>query len=520
MKSPMRVQTQLMALGAVFVGLLCVVAGLGIYESLERNKAMLSMYEDRVVPLKQLKSIADMYAVNMVDTAHKYRDGALSQEEALKAMADAKSVVDAEWQAYTGNNLVPQERVLVTKFEAAREVTDASAATLEQLIANGDREGLARYTADQMYPGFDPLQGVIGDLIQVQLDVSKQVHDDGEDQIGFLIALNGAVLCLSLLIGTAGVLFFSRRLQRQLGGEPHEVSAVARAIADGDLSHEIRVPSHAGNSVMAAMGQMASQLNRLVGRVRENAEQVATASSQIATGNHDLSQRTEEQASALQQTAASMEQIGSTVKNNSDNAEEASRLAVQTTNEVVTGGEVVGNVVQTMRGIEESSRRINDIIGVIDGIAFQTNILALNAAVEAARAGEQGRGFAVVAGEVRTLAQRSAAAAKEIKELISASVGQVEQGTALVDQAGETMSRTVESVQRLRDLVAEISHASREQATGMGQVGQAVSQMDQTTQQNAALVEESAAAASSLRDQSELLVQAVSVFKTRQMTLN
>ncbi len=515
MKSPWRLRTQLMSLGAVFIGLLCLVAIMGVYETLQRNKAMLSMYEDRVVPMKQLKSIADMYAVNMVDTAHKYRDGSVDQEQALKAMTNARSVISTEWSAYTSTYLVPEEKALIEKFERLRRVTDASAATLESLIAAGDQAGVARYAAQQMYADFDPLQGVLGELIQLQLDVSERMHDEGTEETAHLMVLMSAVLAASIVLGAAGVFFFSSRLQMQLGGEPHEVREAALAVAKGDLALEFEVPHKAKDSVMAAMKSMTEQLTQLVEGVRDNAEHVATASAQIASGNQDLSRRTEEQASALQQTAASAEQIGSTVQNNSDNAEEASRLAQSTSQEVVAGGEIVGNVVLTMRGIEESSRRISDIIGVIDGIAFQTNILALNAAVEAARAGEQGRGFAVVAGEVRSLAQRSAEAAKEIKGLISASVNQVGEGAALVDQAGETMNRTVASVQRLRDLVEEISYASREQTTGMVQVGQAVGQLDQTTQQNAALVEESAAAANSLRNQSELLVQAISIFKTR-----
>jgi methyl-accepting chemotaxis protein len=240
---------------------------------------------------------------------------------------------------------------------------------------------------------------------------------------------------------------------------------------------------------------------------------VATASAQIAQGNQDLSQRTEQQAAALQQTAASMEQLGSTVKLNADNARQANQLALSASGVAVQGGEVVNQVVATMKGIQDSSRRIADIIGVIDGIAFQTNILALNAAVEAARAGEQGRGFAVVATEVRSLAQRSATAAREIKTLISASVERVEQGTAQVDLAGAKMAEIVGSVQRVTDIMAEISAASAEQSSGVNQVGQAVTQMDQTTQQNAALVEEGTAAAESLKGQAQQLVQAVAVFR-------
>jgi len=275
----------------------------------------------------------------------------------------------------------------------------------------------------------------------------------------------------------------------------------------------IQVKQGDTTSLMAQLRIMQESLARVVDGVRQNSESVAIASAQIAQGNTDLSQRTEEQASALQQTAATMDELGATVRNNADNARQANQLALGASSVAAKGGEVVGQVVDTMKGISDSSRKIAEIIAVIDGIAFQTNILALNAAVEAARAGEQGRGFAVVASEVRNLAQRSASAAKEIKELISTSVERVENGTALVDQAGKTMSEIVGAIKRVADIVGEISAASAEQSAGVGQVGQAVTQMDQATQQNAALVEESAAAAESLRGRAQQLVQAVAVFK-------
>jgi methyl-accepting chemotaxis protein-1 (serine sensor receptor) len=288
---------------------------------------------------------------------------------------------------------------------------------------------------------------------------------------------------------------------------------VAQRIAQGDLGTVPGAEQAPAGSVLASMGAMQHQLVGLIGQVRSSAESIATASTQIASGNNDLSARTEQQASALQQTAASMEQLGSTVRQNADNARAASQLAVTASTVAQQGGAVVAEVVDTMKGINDSSKKIADIISVIDGIAFQTNILALNAAVEAARAGEQGRGFAVVASEVRSLAGRSAQAAKEIKDLISASVERVEQGSVLVDQAGATMTEVVGSIRRVTDIMGEISAASAEQSAGVAQVGEAVTQMDRATQQNAALVEESAAAADSMKTQAQQLVEAVSVFK-------
>ena len=291
--------------------------------------------------------------------------------------------------------------------------------------------------------------------------------------------------------------------------------AVARNVAAGDLCQPIVLAPGDTTSLMAHLGLMRDALNDLVGGVRENADGVATASAQIAQGNQDLSGRTEQQASALQQTAASMEQLGATVRQNTDSAQQANQLATGASQIAMQGGDVVDEVVQTMRGINDSARKIADIIGVIDGIAFQTNILALNAAVEAARAGEQGRGFAVVASEVRSLAGRSAEAAREIKALIANSVERVDQGTTLVDRAGATMQEVVASIRRVSDLVGEISSATTEQGTGMAQVGQAVGQMDQATQQNAALVEQTAAAAESLHAQAQQLVRSVAAFKLK-----
>ena len=299
----------------------------------------------------------------------------------------------------------------------------------------------------------------------------------------------------------------------------HAVQA-ARSIAAGDLAAEVPPGGRDEmGQLLTALGAMRENLSHVVSGVRGNAEGVATASAQIASGNHDLSARTEQQASALEETAASMEELGSTVKLNAENARAANQLALNASTVAVQGGDVVAEVVETMKGINNSSKKIADIISVIDGIAFQTNILALNAAVEAARAGEQGRGFAVVAGEVRSLAGRSAEAAKEIKALISASVERVEQGTALVDKAGATMTEVVSAIRRVTDIMGEISAASGEQSQGVSQVGEAVTQMDQATQQNAALVEEMAAAASALNAQAGELVNAVAVFKLDAATI-
>lgn len=320
-----------------------------------------------------------------------------------------------------------------------------------------------------------------------------------------LLSLIVVSVCLSLLL--------ERLVLRPIGGDPEDAAAIANRVAQGDLSQPIHVRAGDTHSLMARLRDMQAGLSAVVTNVRQGAHSVATASAQIAQSNEDLSARTGSQASALEETSASMEELGSTVQNNADNAGQANNLAMNASQVAMQGSEVVGQVVSTMEDINDSSRKIADIISVIDGIAFQTNILALNAAVEAARAGEHGRGFAVVASEVRSLAQRSATAANEVKQLIGSNVERVAAGYRLVDEAGKTMHGVVSSIQRVTDIMGEISSASAEQSAGVRQVGLAITQMDQATQQNAGLVDEMAAAVSSLRGQADDLVQAVAVFK-------
>jgi methyl-accepting chemotaxis protein len=378
------------------------------------------------------------------------------------------------------------------------------------LLDKADVDGLRTLTAAKLYPAMDPLTDTIDKLALVQLDGAGAEYHSAQKLYTMVLwstlAISGAVLVVAALA--------SLGLIRSITGGIAVAVEVARTVAAGDLSSTIVVDrTDEIGTMLGALKHMNESLVAIVGDVRSASESIATGSSQIANGNADLSQRTEEQASNLQQTAASMEELTATVKHNADTARRASELAEDASTVAARGGEVVGQVVATMDGITDSSKKITDIIGVIDGIAFQTNILALNAAVEAARAGEQGRGFAVVASEVRSLAQRSATAAKEIKVLIGESVGKVENGTRLVADAGRTMGDIVEQVKQVSQLIAEISNASGEQSTGIGQIGDAVSQLDQVTQQNAALVEESAAAAESLRIQADALAKTVATFR-------
>ena len=345
---------------------------------------------------------------------------------------------------------------------------------------------------------------------QTQFTAGVDNSNDNVRRVLFTVIASG--LFVVLVLGVVSF-FIIRTIWQQLGGEPEYAQEIASAVASGDLTMRIDVEPGDTSSLLAALSEMQTRLQNMVSEIKTSAETIKVASAEIASGNTDLSSRTESQASSLEETSSSMETMTETVKQNADNARQANKM-VETASEVaVKGGAVVSQVVTTMDDINQSSKKIVDIISVIDGIAFQTNILALNAAVEAARAGEQGRGFAVVASEVRSLAQRSAAAAKEIKTLIGDSVDKVTAGSALVDQAGHTMDEIVASVRRVSDIMAEITAASQEQSSGIQEIGSAINQMDEMTQQNAALVEEAAAAAESLEEQADLLTKALDVFK-------
>ena len=408
----------------------------------------------------------------------------------------------------------PRERELVARLLEVEGRYGPVAAGIVELAASGRRdEAMAAMTRD--------CRPLLAELLAASRQYADFAAAAGDEQVAASTAQYQAqrwwltLVSLAAVAGACGLgWLITRRLMTALGTEPAQLADAARRIADGDLRPVEGAERAPAASVLASMGAMQRQLLALIGQVRASAEQIATVSTRIAQGNNDLSSRTEEQAAALEETAASMEELSATVRQNADNAQQANQLARGASEVATRGGEVVGQVVDTMRGIHESSRRISDIIGVIDGIAFQTNILALNAAVEAARAGEQGRGFAVVAAEVRSLASRSAGAAKEIKALIGDSVARVEQGSGLVDQAGATMTEVVGAIRRVSDIVGEISAASAEQSAGVAQVGEAITQMDRATQQNAAMVEESAAAADSMKRQAIDMVGAVAVFRT------
>ncbi len=429
------------------------------------------------------------------------------------AFKDQESQVQTATKSLTTALPPGAARALVEKFAVAHlEMGSGYRKGFDTFKAAGHESG----AGDAAVKGMDRQPTQLLEQVATQIaanSVTAVAAADSVRERAMLLSLS--LMAVAFLTGLTAAVLMSRSVTRQLGGEPEDACEIARQIAAGNLAVSLNLRSGDSTSLLAALKIMRDSLETLVGQVRTASDSIAIGSAQIATGNADLSQRTEEQASALQQTAASMEELGATVASNTQTAHQANRLAIDATQVAARGGEVVAQVVGTMKGINEGSKRIADITSVIDGIAFQTNILALNAAVEAARAGEQGRGFAVVASEVRNLAQRSAAAAREIKGLIASSVENVERGSSLADQAGVTMEQVVKSINSVTRLVGQISQASGEQNAGMAQIGQAVSQMDRATQQNAALVEESAAASESLKQQARQLVQVVGGFKLR-----
>ncbi len=431
-----------------------------------------------------------------------------------KADDDVQTDLAALKRAIAQDTSAPDStRRLLGDLERIEAVYGPVARDIVRMAVSGEHQSAVTKINNECRPMLAQLTGKAGEFVADAGRRSTLAEEAAQASLASQRRILIAACIAALALAIASGLFITRRLARSLGAEPAELGLAAQRVAEGDLSPLEDTHALAAGSVMASLAAMQHSLAGMVAQVRNASDSIVTGSTEIATGARDLSMRTEQQASALQQTAATMDELSSTVRHNADNAQQANQLAQGASGVAQQGGEAVSQVVTTMRGINESSRRIADIIGVIDSIAFQTNILALNAAVEAARAGDQGRGFAVVAGEVRSLAQRSANAAREIKTLITDSVTQVEAGSALVERAGRTMEEVVASIRRVTDIVGEISAASSEQSNGVSQVGIAVNQMDDATQQNAALVEESSAAARSLQQQAQDLFDAVSIFK-------
>jgi methyl-accepting chemotaxis protein len=501
-----------------FLSLMCIsgaVIGLGsLYVA---NESLHVNYKHRLVPMGALDNIVRLIDRNQLAIAQALTDEPTAIAKEMDAVEKRIEEINRIWDGFMAEatDMSAQEKELAEKFMSNRKkfVAEGLKPAVTALRANDIPQAIS-IMRGPMNGLFAPVSEGVNKLMQYQEDTAKKEYE--KNQVIYVWVRNSCAsgMLFAVLLGTVICVWLVHAIVRPLA----EAVNVAKSVAAGDLTRSIEVEStDETGQLLQALKDMNESLVRIVSEVRGGTETIATASHQIATGNLDLSSRTETQASSLEETASSMEELTSTVKQNADSAYQANKLAMSASQVAVKGGTVVAQVVDTMGSINESSRKIVDIIGVIDSIAFQTNILALNAAVEAARAGEQGKGFAVVATEVRQLAQRSAAAAKEIKSLIDDSVEKVDSGAKLVDEAGATMQEIVDSVKRVTDIMGEISIASKEQTDGIQQVNEAINQMDDVTQQNAALVEEAAAAAASLQDQAVTLSHVVSIFKLNDM---
>lgn len=496
---------------AVILALCVVITTLGIWKQAQIGDATDRMMD---LPLKKERLSSD-WSRNITSAVVRTTAVAKSSDVTLSGFFKEDAAASSKSSSNILEKLEPllvtaEEKALYAKIVENRKAYIATRDNVFRLKAEGQAEEANKALETGYLPAAQAYQVMVAEFLDMQRK-NLDMENAGIDEIQAnsrtqLLVLAGLVIAFGIFCSWSLTVGITRPLSNAV--------TASRRVADGDLSGEIVVSSKdETGELLQALKDMNGNLLKIVSEVRTGTDTIATASSQIAAGNLDLSSRTEQQASSLEETASSMEELTSTVKQNADNARQANQLAISATEVAAKGGHVVDQVVQTMESINGSSKKIVDIISVIDGIAFQTNILALNAAVEAARAGEQGRGFAVVASEVRALAQRSASAAKEIKGLIDDSVSKVDGGTKLVAEAGQTMGEVVSSIQRVTDIMGEIMSASQEQTSGIEQINQAISQMDQVTQQNASLVEEAAAASEAMQDQAAKLAQAVSVFK-------
>ena len=496
---------------AIVLALLIAIAGLAVHSLSKSNDALRHIVD---VNMKKIELIEEM-STSIHIVGRVTRTIALLSDEAEadnqhKKIDTARIRFDAAYGELEKMPLDDAGTALIGRIKT--ELATVRAANNRfALLLKSDRDEAIALLLKEAIPATTILQNTLDEFDKLQQHKSSQDETAASERYASTLAYMLGLAAAAVLIGVLTALATTRSITGPLG----RAVTLARTVAAGDLTGEIQIESSdETGQLLQALKEMNDSLLSIVGEVRSGTDTIATASTQIANGNLDLSSRTEQQASALEETASAMEELTSTVKQNADNALQANQLAISASDTANKGGQVVAAVVQTMAGINDSSKKIVDIISVIDGIAFQTNILALNAAVEAARAGEQGRGFAVVATEVRNLAQRSAAAAKEIKTLIHDSVDKVGSGTKQVEEAGTAMQAIVQSIQSVADVIGEISSASQEQTSGIEQINEAVMQMDQVTQKNAALVEEAAAAAGSLQEQASYLAAVVSVFKT------
>jgi methyl-accepting chemotaxis protein len=499
MLEKMKVATKLYCLVGSLVVLMIGIGVMGLKSAKDADDALDTVYRDRVVPLKDLKVIADMYAVNIVDTSHKVRNGNLKWAEGRKNVAEASKLIDEKWKAYLATTLVAEEKKLVEETTLLKKAADDVVARLAALLEKEDREGLTRFVIADLYAVIDPVSGKFSDLVDVQLKVAREEFEKSSKEYDQTRNLSIVIIAIGALLAGIFAFLLIRSLTRQLGGEPGYIAELAEKVAAGDLTISFASGNKAETGVYAAMKHMVEKLKDVVADVRSAADNVAAGSQELSSGSEEMSQGASEQAAAAEEASSSMEQMTSNIKQNADNAMQTEKIAIKSASDAREGGQAVAQTVTAMKDIAGK-------IGIIEEIARQTNLLALNAAIEAARAGEHGKGFAVVASEVRKLAERSQRAAAEISGLSSSSV-------EVAEMAGELLVRMVPDIQKTAELVQEISAASREQDTGAEQINKAIQQLDQVIQQNAGASEEMSSTAEELASQAEQLLGTISFFR-------
>jgi methyl-accepting chemotaxis protein len=502
MLNNMKVSVRLALLAGLLVLLMVIIGIMGIQSTSQSNDAMSSVYKDRVIPLKELKLIADLYAVNIVDMAHKVRNKGASWQQGADSVTDASKNINTLWNAFLATDLVAEETSLVNELKPLLVTADNAKAELLQILSAQDAARLDAFVLNKLYPSIEPVSDRFNKLVDVQLSVAEKAYQASMISYERAFMLNIACIIFSILVSITLGYAITRSLLRQLGGEPNYTAQIVEQVANGDLSVRAQLASNDQSSILYAINQMIMKLSSIINDVRSTANSLSAASEEVSATAQSLSQSATEQAASAEETSASMEEISASISQNNDNARVTDGMATQSAKEAIQGGEAVKNTVSAMQKIAEK-------ISVIDDIAYQTNLLALNAAIEAGRAGEHGRGFAVVASEVRKLAGRSQTAAKEIGELASSSVTQAV-------SAGDLLNQMVPSIKKTADLVQEISAASQQQSIGANHITTAISQISIATQHNSSASEELYATAEELSHQASQLQEMMEFFKLAQ----
>ncbi|NVK36303.1 MAG: methyl-accepting chemotaxis protein [Gammaproteobacteria bacterium] len=499
MFTKLKVAYRLALLASVLLFLLIFIGVMGIRGMNAEHTTMESVYKDRVVPLKDLKLIADMYAVNIVDTTHKVRNKGMGWEKGLINIETAEEVIVEKWKAYLATQLVAEEEKLVDEIKPLLKAVDSEIAKLKAIINKRDVAALDDFVLNKLYPSVEPVSDRFAMLVDVQLKVAEEEFNLSTENYNQTLTVNIVIIILSIVISIILGFMITRSIVKQLGGEPQYAEEIVSKVAAGDMAVEIKLQPGDQTSMLFAICKMVEKLSSIISQVRASADNLSAASEEMSATAQSISQSASEQASSVEETSAAMEEMNASINQNNDNSKVTDGIANKSAQEAIEGGQAVSRTVDAMR-------QIADKISIIDDIAYQTNLLALNAAIEAGRAGEHGRGFAVVAAEVRKLAARSQTAAKEIGEVATNSV-------ELAEQAGKLLESIVPSIQKTAELVQEISAASSEQSTGANEINGAISQITQATQQNASASEELSSTAEELTSQAVDLQEMMAYFK-------